>query len=196
MKKILMCFVLVFVAVGFFGCDKSDDNISEITTTYLYAQEGEYSGSISIGKRENPYIIDGKHAKNVGFSLIVLKLGEVYNQSVTVKIEVNGQTEDVKLELNPLNSTYMADLGYALKEDDEISVIYNDCHLKFSNISKDFKVGWEKALEIGKKELSVVIDNLTSKKKLNGEYYLKILSKENNYNIVISVNDENVVYAS
>lgn len=212
MKKYLLCFVFIFTLIGFFGCQKNNikNNISEKTEIYFYARCGAGKGSISIGKREHPYIINGSHEKNVDFSLIILKFNKVFDKEIEVEINVNEMTNKIILELNPLNSTYMTDLGYALNEDDKISISYQDYTFEFENIGKNFKVDGDMAIEIGLTHFNEIVSNLTDKNSFNGECYLKVMTRDdeeklywlftivdregNEYNLIINVMDENDIY--
>ena len=210
MKKFLLCFIFIFGLFGLCGCQKNDvkNNVSEKTEIYFFARCGAENGSISVGKREEPYIINGNHTKNVDFSLIILKFNDVFEKEIEAEINVNNKTESITLELNPLNSTYMMALGYALKENDGITINYKDYIFEFENISKDFSVDSEKALKIGQKHLEEVVSNLTTKKSFDGECYLKIMTKDeklywvftivdtkgNEFNLIINVMDENEIF--
>ena len=214
-KKILMILSSLAVVLFLFtGCsDLSINNcISEITFTYFKGQDISYSSvyaSISVGEREEPYKMDGKHRKNVDFALINLTLDDVNQNEVTATIEIDGTASEVVLEFNPRTSSYMADLGYAISGDSTVNLKVNDFSIDFSNISKDFKVDYNKALEIGEKLLSENVTNFSSGN-FDGEVYLKIFTMEESdilywiysavfqdgaiYNFAINVNDENDVY--
>ena len=214
-KKILMILSSLAVVLFLFtGCsDLSINNcISEITFTYFKGQDISYSSvyaSISVGEREEPYKMDGKHRKNVDFALINLTLDDVNQNEVTATIEIDGTSSEVVLEFNPRTSSYMADLGYAISGDSTINLKVDNYSIDFSNISKDFKVDYNKALEIGEKLLSENVANFSSGN-FDGEIYLKLFTMEGSdalywiytavyedgvtYNFAINVNDENDVY--
>ena len=212
MKKYLLCFVFIFTLFGFFGCQKNSikNNMSEKTEIYFFARCGAGKGSISVGKREQPYIINGTHTKNVDFSLIILKFNKIFEKEIEAEINVNKKKDKIILELNPLNSSYMMDLGYALNKDDEISISFQEYTFDFENIGNDFQVDSAKAIEIGQKHFEDVITNLTSKNSFNGECYLKVMTRDdeeklywlftivdtkgNEYNLIINVTDENDIF--
>ncbi len=209
MKKYLLCLIFILGLITITGCQKNTvkNNISEKTEIYFFARCGAEKGSISIGKREQPYIINGIHEKNVDFSLIILKFNNVFEREIEVEININEKSNNIILELNPLNSTYMADLGYSLNAEDEISIIYKDFKFEFENISKEFVIDSEKAIQIGQKHFEKTISNLISKNSFNGECYLKVMTRDeeeklywlftivdvdgNEYNLIVNVMDEN-----
>ena len=214
-KKILMMLSSLAVVLFLFtGCnDLSINNcISEITFTYFKGQDSSSSNvyaSISVGEREEPYKMDGKHRKNVDFALINLILDDVSQNEVMATIDIDGTASEIMLEFNPRTSSYMADLGYAISGDSIVNLKVDNYSIDFSNISKDFKVDYNKALEIGEKLLSENIANFSSSN-FDGEIYLKLFTMEGSdvlywiytavyengvtYNFAINVNDENDVY--
>lgn len=214
-KKILMMLSSLAVVLFLFtGCnDLSINNcISEITFTYFKGQDSSSSNvyaSISVGEREEPYKMDGKHRKNVDFALINLILDDVSQNEVMATIDIDGTASEIMLEFNPRTSSYMADLGYAISGDSVVNLKVDNYSIDFSNISKDFKVDYNKALEIGEKLLSENVTNFSSGN-FDGEIYLKLFTMEGSdvlywiytavyengvtYNFAINVNDENDVY--
>ena len=153
--------------------------------------------------------MDGKHRKNVDFALINLILDDVSQNEVMATIDIDGTASEIMLEFNPRTSSYMADLGYAISGDSVVNLKVDNYSIDFSNISKDFKVDYNKALEIGEKLLSENIANFSSSN-FDGEIYLKLFTMEGSdvlywiytavyengvtYNFAINVNDENDVY--
>lgn len=214
-KKILMMLSSLAVVLFLFtGCSGLSINncISEITFTYFKGQDSSSASvyaSISVGEREEPYKMDGKHRKNVDFALINLILDDVSQNEVMATIDIDGTASEIMLEFNPRTSSYMADLGYAISGDSTINLKVDNYSIDFSNISKDFKVDYNKALEIGEKLLSENVTNFSSSN-FDGEIYLKLFTMEGSdvlywiytavyedgvtYNFAINVNDENDVY--
>ena len=88
-------------------------------------------------------------------------------------------------------------------------MIYNDYNITFTNITKDFKVDYKKAIEVASEKLKAEIEPLWNNGNFMGECYLEILTlQEGNfdqlfwyfrvvtqdnqtYKIVISTADEN-----
>lgn len=179
MKKISLILMILLAPVLMFGCQKASslkENMSEITNIYLIAQNDDVKANISVGEREEFYIVDGNKTKNVDFSLISIKFNKLLPENqIEVSLKVNDVYQNVLLELNPANNYYMADLGYALQESDMVSLSFKDFVLEFENVSKNFEVDANKALEIAERELGEKINKYFSGKEFKGEGYLKIL---------------------
>ena len=213
MKKYI-CFLFLAVCFLFAGCKetvKIYDVMSEQTSLYFYGKADEFECNISVGKREERYIVDGIHGKTVDFSLVTLKVDEVVDDRVEIVLELNGKNSTIVLELNPLNMTYMADLGYGLKGDDSIKIVYNECEAVLNNISNSFNVDYKKAIDISMSELGREIEDFYKNKVLSCEGYLRIVEGErfgqqgyfwlfnivgkekSSSNILISVDDEKII---
>jgi len=218
MKKtiILMIFIIIF---SFFmtACNSKNDieiNLSEKTELYFEGKNdlGKVCGSISVGEREDPYILDGFHNNMTGYSLIVIKLKESEKQEIETQIVINEKIENLTLYFNPLNNSYMNDLGYKIKGTDEVFLKYNNETIKFDFVSKNFKIDYKNAIKLIKNHyFEQIKDKFCVNNEIKAEYYLKILHIKENYkdiywcfsvvgqngkflNILISVNDENKVF--
>ncbi len=214
MKKLVICFMMLLLSVTLVGCSKKlkiEDCMSEITKIYYQAKSDSVNGSICVGQREENYVIDGKHTKTCDFSLITLKFNnqQVENQ-INVNISVNDVEKQIVLELNPVNHTYMADLGYALGEDDKVSISYKEINLNFVNVSKNFNINHNKAIEIAIDEFGNELNKFYRKGNFEGECYLKVLTFNSNgdedlfwiftivgsdkqaKNIIININDGSI----
>lgn len=185
MKKLFL-FSLVLICplmlVGCGGTNELEDNISEITKVYYQGsdQSGEVNASISVGQREEPYIIDGVHEPLCDFSLFVINFNQqLEDEEITAQLSINGEIQEFVMYLNPVNHQYMADLGYALGENDEIIVTYQDYTITFNNVSDNFTVSWAQALEIAKESLGERLDDFYESDNFKGECYLKILTEQN-----------------
>lgn len=180
MKKILLSLTILLIPILMFGCQKTitlEDSMSEITKIYFTAENQDVTANISVGEREEDYIIDGKHTKNCDFSLIALKFDNLLAENVIeVELKINNVSSTIQLELNPANHFYMADLGYALKETDQIQLNYNENHLTFSQV--EFGIDYNQALKIAKEELGDKMDKYYNDKNFAGEGYLKVLTQQ------------------
>lgn len=218
MKKICVVLLILICPFMFFACQSKSglkDNISEITKVYFQGKDNNnenIKASISVGQRENPYIIDGFHSENCDFSLFVVNFNKVLDKDeIQAKVVINGEEKPLIMFYNPVNGAYMADLGYSIGEDDEVELIYNDYSIIFQNISNNFEVNYEDALTIATQTLSKQIEEITDTGNFLGECYLKILTKQDgnfdklfwffnivtqkgdDYGVVISVDDGNTI---
>lgn len=217
MKKFSLLLIILLCPIVLFGCtlgsSKIEDYMSELTKVYFKGTDVEHPNiraSISVGTRETPYKIDGIHQKTCDFSLISINFNENFDEeTIKASITINEESKEIELYYNPINSSYMNDLGYALNDTDTITLIYNDYNITFTNITKDFKVDYKKAIEVASEKLKAEIEPLWNNGNFMGECYLEILTlQEGNfdqlfwyfrvvtqdnqtYKIVISTADEN-----
>ena len=183
----------MFIGSGilFTGCksspQKSFENIlSEVTYSYYCQEDDDISFSICVGKREEPYYIDGYHNNTVDFSLLSLKdkKHELTSQSLKCVLAIDGKESEVLLSYNPIANAYMFDIGYALSGED-ILIKFAQKELKLEKISENFNISWKKAIEIS---ANYIFDKMPElkKSKLEGECYLKIIGKKDEKNIGLS----------
>ena len=217
MKKFSLLLIILLCPIVLFGCtlgsSKIEDYMSELTKVYFKGTDVNHPNiraSISVGTRETPYKIDGIHQKTCDFSLISINFNEIFDEeTIKASITINEESKEIELYYNPINSSYMNDLGYALNDTDTITLIYNDYNITFTNITKDFKVDYKKAIEVASEKLKAEIEPLWNNGNFMGECYLEILTlQEGNfdqlfwyfrvvtqdnqtYKIVISTADEN-----
>ena len=181
MKKFLFLtsfFVVLLLTLIGCGNNKNIENyLSEITLIYFQGEDsdGKLNCSISVGKREEPYIVDGVHHPTCNFSLVCVKTA-YFGDEIYAEIEINSIKKDLTLFFNPLNSTYINDLGYALCENDKIYINFFDERVLLYNISKDFGVDYKGAISICENLFHDEIENLFFNRKFQGECYLKVLS--------------------
>lgn len=187
--------------------------MSEQTQVYFYGENDWVKVNVAVGKRENPYILDGKHNATVGFSLITVEVADEHvDEGLEITLCINGIDSKVLLELNPLNMTYMADIGYALNENDKISVTIKNYSVALENISKNFSIDYRSAIKIGFAQIKNV-KLFYENNHLKCEGYLKLLdgnkfggeglywhftllnAKGDSESVLISVIDENDVFA-
>ncbi len=186
MKKVAVALMLVCVGLTFFGCGQSTfdvvkANMSERTDVYYYGENEDFYCALSSGQREEAYKLDGKNGKCVDFALLSLTFGQTELASIIkVEVSIDGNKTEQELELNTLNNAYMVDLEQKLTGDETIEITYQDVTLTLENISKNFGVNSDEALEIATQELG---DKITAKKNyqgLNAECYLRVMDKRAN----------------
>lgn len=182
-KKFLISFLLLIIIlcpILLISCvEKSSpkSNISEITKIYFQGTDENANGSISVGQREEPYKIDGKHNEMYDFSLIVIDFNKQFEgDQIVVNLSVNENSEDLTMYYSPLNHAYMADIGYFLNANDIINVSYQDYSIDFYNVSDNFKVDWEQALDIA--IANIDMNSFYQDNEFKGECYLKILTEK------------------
>lgn len=178
MKKLLLGLLILIVPLIFTACGNANENLvknnmSEITQNYFYGENDDFCLSLSVGKREEPYLLDGVSQNKVDFSLIIFKdKTNLLNKTlIEAQIIIDGKVEDVLLQFNPFSNSYMYDLGY--KVDGEIEFEFNEQKIKLDKIN--FDIDEQKAVEISCKTFENLIENYKNNGKLFAECYLKVL---------------------
>lgn len=181
MKKLWIFAMILIYGIVLVGCSNKKDFrecLSEVTKVYYQGVAGQVEGSISVGQREEPYKIDGKSQKLEDFSLFILDFNQqMEDETIDVKLSVNGVESDFQLFLNPVNHYYMNDLGYSLRQNDEVILTYQDIVVNFYNVSDSFNIDWSEALDIAEENLN--LQSLYKDGDFKGECYLKILTEQN-----------------
>jgi len=186
MKKFALVSMAAALSMVLIGCsvttfDLVEENLSEYTQTYYFAENEDFYCTLSSGKREREYLMNGKSEDCVDFALLSLILnGDLQGKVIKAKIVVDGVEEEQELEVNSLNNAYMVDLERNLSGEEKIEVLFGDKRLQLQNVSKNFGVDSKKALEIAVGQLE---DKILAQKRyneLNSECYLRVLDKKAN----------------
>lgn len=184
-KYITLALIFLLCPLMLVGCggkSSLEDNISEITKIYYKGadENNNVNASISIGSREDPYIIDGIHNKMCDFSLFAINFNKQLDvETINVELTINGSVQDFEMYLNPVNHFYMADLGYSLNSNDEVNIKYEEFNISFYNVSDEFAISYQDALNIAKENLKDKLDDFYDSNTFMGECYLKILTEYN-----------------
>lgn len=184
MKKIVVifCFCTLILCGGCAGNMDLKDSFSEITRDYYIGSstDGKMKCSVSVGEREQPYAVDGKHCQAVDFSLIVLKFDfYVQDQQILLEFLEGEKVEEVLLEFNPINGTYMADMGFAISAGGDYLIKCLGYSAKLIKESENFKVNYAQAIELSVDELGKRLNLYYNGKSFAGECYLKVISNPN-----------------
>ena len=219
LKKYLLTLltIVLFIMTGCQSRGNVKDSFSEITEVYMEGKDENNKNiisSISIGKRENPYIIDGVHQENCDFSLVVIDFNKVLDENkILVSLYINDIESKLELYFNPVNNVYMNDLGYSLNQNDKIEIVYQNFNIIFKDSSKDFKVDYKLAINLSINKLKKEISDAYVNGIFEGECYLKVLRYQNqnkedlfwaftfvdrhsgSYNILIDVYDSKIIFS-
>lgn len=204
MKKVALMLMLFCVGFVCLACGTTTEglvkhNMSELTKVYFYGENDNFYCTLSSGERENEYLMNGISEDNVDFALLTLNFtNPISAKAVKVDVTIDGQTSQVELEINSLNSAYMVDLEKELTGEEEISVTYEGETLNMECLSKNFAVDYKQALNIASTEMEDKINLKKTYNSLNAECYLRVLDKKaNNFDgtfwcfTVLNVDNEN-----
>ena len=183
MKKVFPLIFLFILPLFLVGCGTKkfqlQEYMSEITTSYYQAEGEGLNISLSVGQREIDYKVDGLHGATCGFSLFEIKFDNILEENtINISVIIDGKDYSLVLEHNPVNNTYMGDLGFAISNDSSVQVKVEGQTLNLTNVSNNFAVSSDEALE---KASVVLIDELAScynNGNFCGECYLKILNEQ------------------
>ena len=186
MKKI--CVFLSFLLMSFVlvSCGKSDfdvveQNMSERTDIYFFGQNQKLCASLAYGQREKSYLLDGKSGDNTDFSLLTISFFEsVEYGTINVVVSIDDSEFAQELEYVPTASAFVCDLEKTVSGSEKIEIKYEDNIVLLDNLSKNFGVDSNKAIEIGCEEFKEEIEKLRKGSSFDGEAYLKILDKRKN----------------
>lgn len=188
------------------------DNLSEVTKVYYFGQCEEFYAVLSSGMREKEYLIDGKSGDCTEFALLSLKMNDLSVPAFSVKVKIEGEVLECEVEQNGMY--YMYDLARGLSGDENIEIIYENTSLSLVNMSKDFQIDFNRAIDIACDNMKDKITLLKKGKELNAECYLRVLDKKannfddffwcftvvntenENYSIIISTTDGKVLAQS
>lgn len=202
-KKIFLGVLLSVVALSVFGCGKATskyvlENLSEKTDVYFYAEADDFYATLSSGEREENYVVDGNNTGNVKFALLTMKIDNFNEDVLKVDVKIDENITNHELILNHSNSGYMCDLEIKLTGDEKIEIMFLNRQVELKNLSKDFQIDSNKAIEIASEKLEDKIKSCQKGWKLNSECYLRVLDKRaNNFDemfwcfTVVNIKNEN-----
>lgn len=186
MKKIFVFVSILLTLFTFSACGKSDvevvmANMSERTNVYFWGQNETMCASLAVGEREKNYCMDGESGENTAFSLLTisfLKENDLLSINVTILIDENQFEQEV--EYIPTVASFVCDLQKNISGSEKIEIKYEKNAILLENLSKNFGVDSNKAIELGCKEFEKEIGEIRKGSRLLGECYLKILDKKKN----------------
>lgn len=190
-KKILIFMMLAVCLLSFSACGNADINLKdyliEERNNLFYAEDDLYSVTFSTGRREQNYELDGTINEMVDFGVITLARldnNPLTDDNYTYTIKINDQTYTGFLEKSDYDNTYSIDTETSAPNDATVSIQITFTGYSFnqemSNLSNNFSVDKDAALEIANSELKEDLNNITSDKNNKIEVLMKILKDYSN----------------
>lgn len=190
-KKILIFMMLAICLLSFSACGNADINLKdyliEERNNLFYAEDDLYSATFSTGRREQNYGLDGTINEMVDFGVITLARldnNPLADDTYTYTIKINDQTYTGFLEKSNYDNTYSIDIETSAPNDATVSIQITFTGYSFnqemSNVSNNFGVDKDAALEIANSELKEDLNNITSDKNNKIEVLMKILKDYSN----------------
>lgn len=183
--------MLAICLLSFSACGNADINLKdyliEERNNLFYAEDDLYSVTFSTGRREQNYGLDGTINEMVDFGVITLARldnNPLADDTYTYTIKINDQTYTGFLEKSNYDNTYSIDIETSAPNDATVSIQITFTGYSFnqemSNVSNNFGVDKDAALEIANSELKEDLNNITSDKNNKIEVLMKILKDYSN----------------
>lgn len=186
MKKIILLSMCLIILIAAFGCnseaDRIENSISEIRMD-IYEGRGEFFDvSIYIGKRENPYNLDGISEKLIDYCLINVMPAEELEEGYALSFTLNGgkYNESGTLSEDPATGKFRIDLGKYHAGITELNITLGCGEITESVIvtSKfdSSMIRWKDALDIAKENLSESFNSAFNDKDFHGEIFIRFVN--------------------
>lgn len=183
MKKVVLFIFVLILPFVLAGCGSKqfelEDYMSETTKVYFQAEGNGFNATLSVGEREIDYKVDGRHGETCEFALLQVEFDSVLeNDAIDCVVSIDGQDTSLLLEFNPLNNCYMGDLGFNINADANVSITVEEKSLQLENVSNNFAINWQEALQKSQIALIDEISSCYSNGSFCGEGYLKLLHEK------------------
>lgn len=190
MKKIInlkfaTIIVLIFCCFLFVGCSENlsnlvKENMSDLRINYFEGETELFYADLSCGYREQNFVYDGVSTPKTECGVLSVEFKKTYSYlSICVNLEIDGDTKEYVMLKSPFENKYMVDIEKIVNEKNTIilSLKNQDDYCDLINVSKDWKIQYEDALNIGIEAFKEELKNEYSNGKFNAEGYLKVVSK-------------------
>ena len=183
-RKVFVFLSLVICFFCFGGCKSNiysvcKKEISETRSCYYFGKNKDFVASVTSGEREEEYILNGEHTKNVPYTVLVVDFLKT-NPSVSpsYNLNIDGKTYSGEMEFNPFNNTFCVDLGVKIEDnlDIELSVLNFEKSLDLISVSSLWQVDYELAFDIAINAFGDRLNNYIENGKLQGEIFQKLIS--------------------
>ena len=206
MKKFCFFVGLIICCFGFVGCSSNknfQNRISEKDEILLSQEDDNFFVTLCIGKRENPYIVDGKNGEMIDFAVLTAygKTEKVQNGEAKFKINVNGIEKNGIFEVNPFDGSFVVDLLNVGNEIQQaqlvIEVASNSYSYKLTSALSEGCISADEALAIAEKEFKKVEKQLTNDDKNSFEVYVRLMQNPGQIPLfyVSAINEEDQLFA-
>ena len=179
-KKIFVSLSLLLVVFGVTACGKTLDgyvldNMAEITKEYYFGENDDMFVTLSVGEREEDYLLNGQATELVDYSLLVIKFKEEnILRAITLVVQSGEDSADVEAEYNSFNNSYMVDIVDDITIGEDFSIVYDGQTVTLSK--QNFAINYENALQIACENLSDELEAQKSYNHFNAECYLRVMS--------------------
>lgn len=193
-KLILLVLLVVLVCAFFVGCDKGTkdttilDAVSELRQDVLVGSSDNFSVKLCVGKKEEPYIADGK-AGNVQSNLevtVVLKKEMPDVTEFQYKLSLGERTSEGILKANLFGDAYNINLKNFEFNGEKVTLMIKGGEveetIELKSVLSENMIKHDEALKLATEELQTHIDQLIVDKKLQAEVHVKLINSASNVN--------------
>ena len=180
---------IIMLSVTFVACSGDRmynlvrHKLAEVRQTLFYAIDEHMEVTFISGMRESEYAADGIATELVPFGIVTFKLIGAQTGAGQARFEmlIGNDRFDGELELNPFDSTYMADIGTLVQGNAGPIVVrflrgtFTD-ELVMQSVSNGWKINHTEALRIAVRELRNELENFVTNGEFSGEGYVKIIT--------------------
>ncbi len=184
LSTLACCIVISGLALG--GCtnkyvELTKASLAEVRQNIYVGETDNLSVTFMSGKRETDYVINGYNTALIPFGVVTVKLTNpniTQTEGATFALTVDTNRYEGVFEINPFDGTYVGDIKQIVNTDADITLRFvlgslNE-EINLTNISKNWQVNYEQALEIACNELKPQLKALTNNTFM-GETYIKII---------------------
>ena len=181
-KKVLVSLSLFLVVFGVTACGKTIDsyvlnNMAEITKEYYFGENDTMVATLSVGEREEDYLVNGQATELVDYSLLVIKFKEEnIAKAIVFEVKSGEVTVDVEAEYNSFNNSYMVDIVDDITVGEDFSIVYDEQTVTLEK--QNFAIDYENALQIVCENLKDKLEEQKSYNHFNAECYLRVMSEK------------------
>lgn len=176
---------LLFITL-FSGCSglyiKASKYISEYRSCLFFLKSEDIIATFTSGKREKEFYYDGKNTRLVPYGVLSVK----YTSPVDIEKErnfvllIDSLQYTGKLEYNPIDGTFVADIGKEITENSDIYVrlwgggVSDQAHMYC--VSQDF-IDYKEAFKIAVNHMGDSLKKYIHSGKLKGEFFIKFVGE-------------------
>lgn len=177
----------MFLPLSFAGCAKFnlqfEKNISEIQTALFSAEDKNIFATLALGKRENPYVVDGNSEELVDFAVLTVYPQQLrpQSQNASFVLTTNQAQYDGKFEVNPFDNSFVVDLQTIETDFSKIMLSLTIDGIEYSyelqNQLQGSSANSEEVKNIASKQFESIKDKLIKNGKLQAEVYIRVIKK-------------------
>lgn len=159
----------------------AQDSLSEYRKNFYFGTCEQFSVTFTTGKREDPFLYDGKRENLVEYGVITVKFKTTMEETPKYVLIIDSWQYSGTFEFNHFDGTYVADIQQETKTSSDIFVrifsSYSSKSMQLTCESDNWKIDYKKALKIATTEFAEELKNYYHEGNFLLETYIKIVSE-------------------